>query len=465
MDTSSVYEDLKDFVTCDICFELYEGREPRTLPCIHSFCTPCIQEILTTARKNSMKSTDDIACPVCKKPATIPQGDVSNLPAYFPSHKIQDILKQVKQKHSICKICKTKTRKSNVTSYCFQCAMAACKDCKTKHDRRHKNHAQVQVSASTIAFVVCPDHDKHVEAFCIDCSRAVCALCSLSTHEDHTIKDLCSDDDERSGELDQLFADQIDSANQQLARLITIQDDFNMHMDRAGDKLNKHNDDVIKHLKQQHKSFRVQLQQRRDKVNQNLEQSKAWIQQSNDCVNNLKRQSSSWRRPIPGIPAASITDKQDLIEGIKQQLPSTDVPLEDPCRVVFLPSDLVSLGNIVEGELKPTSQPQRVISHVNTTWRERVTPEANTTQKDGTKPKKRIPVAKKSKKQNFTGNIEISTCIVKQHPTIHHIPSQHLQWSTLQPIYSTLPCVPKNKQSITQQTSIQGIPRLTLPHQ
>ena len=186
MATSSVYEDLKDFVTCDICFELYEGREPRTLPCIHSFCSPCIQEILTTTRENSMKRTDDIACPVCKKPATIPQGDVSNLPAYFPSHKIQDILKQVKQKHSICKICQTKTRKSNVTSYCFQCAIAACKDCKTKHDRRHKTHAQVQVSASTIAFVVCPDHDKHVEAFCIDCSRAVCAL--SETHERETYK-------------------------------------------------------------------------------------------------------------------------------------------------------------------------------------------------------------------------------------------------------------------------------------
>ena len=406
-----VYEDLKDFVTCDICFELYEGREPRTLPCIHSFCSPCIQEILITTRKNSIKRTDDIRCPVCKTHATIPDGNVSNLPKYFPSHKIQDILKQIQQKHSICKICISKTRKANVTSYCFQCAIATCKDCKTKHDRRHKNHAQVQVSASTIAFLVCPDHDKHVEAFCIDCSRAVCALCSLSTHEEHTINDLCSDEVEKTDQLDQLFADHMESADQQLARLLTIQDDFNMHMDRAGDQLDIHHDDVIKHLKQQHKSFRAQLQQRRDKVNLNLEQSKALIQQGNDCVNKLKRQSASLRRPIPGIPSASITDKQGLMEVIKQQLPSpTDVPSEEPRRVVFLPSDLVSLGNIVEEELMSTTQPQRVIPDVSTTWIERVTPEANTTQKDGTKPKKRLPVAKKSIEPNATGNFEISTC-------------------------------------------------------
>ena len=426
MATSSVYEDFKDVVTCDICFEPYEGREPRTLPCIHSFCSPCIHEILTATRKRSMKRTDDIACPVCKTPATIPHGNVSNLPAYFPSHKIQDILKQIKQKHSVCKICVSKTRKANVTSYCFKCTMAACKDCKSKHDRRHKNHAQVQVSASTIALLVCPDHDKHVEAFCIDCSRAVCAVCSLSTHEEHTIKDLCSDEAERTDELDQLFADHMASANQQLAKLITIQDDFNMNMDRAGDKLTKHHDDAIKHLKQQHKSFRAQLQQRRDKVNQNLEKSKALIQQGNDCVNNLKRQSASLRRPIPGIPAARITDKQDIVEGIKQQLPSTDVPLEGPCCVVFLPSDLVSLGNIVEEELKPTTRPQRVIPNVNTTWRERVTPKANTKQKDGTKPKKRLPVAKKSIDPNKTLQVTLKYPHVTQHTTVHHIPSQHI---------------------------------------
>ena len=256
----------------------------------------------------------------------------------------------------------------------------------------------------------------------------LCAIyVPLSTHEDHTIKDLCSDE-ERTDELDQLFADHIDSADQQLARLITIQDDFNIRMDRAGNKLNKHHEDVIKQLKQQHKSFRAQLQQRRDKVNQNLEQSKDLIHQGNDCVNNLKRQSASWRRPIPGIPAASITDKHDLIEVIKQQLPSTDVPSEEPRRVIFLPSNLVSLGNIVEEELKPTTQLQRVILDVHTTWRERVTLKANTMQKDGTKPKKGFPVAKKNTEPNLTGNlITLKYPHVKEHTTIHHIPSKHLR--------------------------------------
>ena len=278
MATSAVYQDLKEFVTCSVCFELFEDRDPRTLPCVHSFCSECIQRVLNTGK--SVKRTDDIICPICQTPATIPGGKVSKLPAYFLSRQIQTIIEQMKKRHSVCKACKTTKHQAEVTSYCFQCTMAVCKKCKAKHDRRHKNHAQVSVSASTIAYVVCPEHDQHVEAFCIDCSRAVCGTCSIGEHDDHTIKDLCSDEKDKTNTLDHVFTSHIDDVDKQLAKLTTIQDDFNKHIDTAGDQLDRRHDDIIKQLKQQHKSFRAQLQKKRDEVNQNLEKSKALIQQA-----------------------------------------------------------------------------------------------------------------------------------------------------------------------------------------
>ena len=172
MATSAVDQDLKDFVTCAVCFELFEDRDPRTLPCVHGFCSECIQRVLNTARR--VKRTDDIICPVCQTPATIPGGNVSKLPAYFISRQIQTILEQIKKRHAFCKACKTTKHQAEVDSYCFQCTIDVCQKYKSKHDRRHKNQ-EVKVSASTIAFVVCPEHDQHVEAFCIDCSRAVCS--------------------------------------------------------------------------------------------------------------------------------------------------------------------------------------------------------------------------------------------------------------------------------------------------
>ena len=365
MATSADYKDLKEFVTCSVCFNMFEGRDPRSLPCLHSFCSVCIQGVLDAVRK-VIKTTNDITCPLCQTPATIPGGIVSKLPAYFLSRQIQTIIEQMKKKHAICKACKTTTHQSEVVTYCFQCTVAMCTKCKSKHHRRHKNHVQVRVSASTIAYVVCPEHDQHVEAFCIDCSRAVCSTCSFGEHADHIIKNLCSDEKNKNNYLDQLLDNHIDSADKQLAKLTAIHDDFNKHIDTAEDKLDRHHDDVIKQLKKQHKSFRAELQQRRDDVNQNLVKSKTLIQQGKDCVVHLKRQSSTWRRPIPAIPEASLTDTQDLLEDIKQQLPSTNV-IYEPRQLVFVPSDHASLGDITE-EIKPTtsSKPQCVTHDVST---------------------------------------------------------------------------------------------------
>ena len=395
MATSAVYQDLKDFITCAVCFELFEDRDPRTLPCVHSFCSECIQRVLNTAR--SVRRTNDIQCPVCQTPATIPGGNVSKLPAYFLSRQIQTIIEQMKKRHAVCKACKTTKHQAEVASYCFQCTMAVCKTCKSKHDRRHKNHAQVKVSASTIAFVVCPEHDQHVEAFCIDCSRAVCSTCSVGEHDDHNIKDLCSDENDKTNTLDELFTNYIDYVDKQLAKLTTIQDDFNRHIDTAGDQLDRRHDDIIKQLKQQHKSFRAELQQRRDEVNQNLEKSKALIQQGKDYVDQLKRQSASWRRPIPAIPEASLTDTQDLMEGIKEQIPSKNLLSEEPRRLVFEPNDHVSLGYIAE-EIKSTTatKPQRIAPDVRT----------RQDKHDGTKSKTKPPVANKSTQPEVAGNLE-----------------------------------------------------------
>ena len=398
MATSAEYQDLKEFVTCSVCFDMFEGRDPRSLPCLHSFCSDCIQGVLDVSRK-VIKKTNDIACPICQIPATIPGGIVSKLPAYFLSRQIQTIIEQMKKKHAICKVCQTTKHQSEVVTYCFQCTVAACTKCKSKHDRRHKNHAQVRVSASTIAYVVCPEHDQHVEAFCIDCSRAVCSACYFGEHADHIIKNLCSDEKNKDNPLGQLLEKHIDSADKQLARLTTIQDDFNKHIDTAEDKLDSNHNDIIKQLKKQHKSFRAELQQRRNDVNQNLEKSKALIQQGKDYADKLKRQSVSWRRPIPAIPEASVTDIQDLMEGVKQQLPSNNVPIHEPRRLMFVPNGPVSLGDITEEDIKPntTSTPQRVTPEVDT----------KQTQQHGAKPKTKPPVTTKSTPPEVTGNLEI----------------------------------------------------------
>ena len=414
---ASVYQDLEDFVTCEICYDVYEGRELRSLTCQHIFCISCIQKIVNVTKKQSYKLTDDISCPTCKSTVAIPGGAASKLPVYFKGDKVHDILKQMKQKHSICKICETTTHKGEVVSYCFQCTMAFCDTCHTKHDLRHSNHTQVEVSASTIAYLMCPDHEKHVESFCMDCDRTVCGACSLGAHSDHCQKELSWDSDE-SNELDKVFIDHLDSADQ-LTTLATIKDTFNTHMDKTIDQLDKHHKAIMKQMKRQRKSFHAQLQQSRDQVNQNLETTKVLIEQGKACVKKLHSQTRSWRRPIPAMPGASITDIQDIVEGIKHKLPSA-IPIEEPVPLEFVPSDLVSLGDIVEKMRQNTTipehgtqpKPQWATSHRTTTRnRDETRTHAQRVIREGTNTKS--PAWMTSEGPEMTGNItllHLDTC-------------------------------------------------------
>ena len=43
-------EHLKEYLTCSVCSEEYTN--PRTLPCNHSFCLDCIEQLLTEAQVN-----------------------------------------------------------------------------------------------------------------------------------------------------------------------------------------------------------------------------------------------------------------------------------------------------------------------------------------------------------------------------------------------------------------------------
>ena len=58
----SQYEITDRLTNCSVCFELYEGkgdRLPRILPCFHTFCEKCINELL---------DGDVFHCPDCKVP-------------------------------------------------------------------------------------------------------------------------------------------------------------------------------------------------------------------------------------------------------------------------------------------------------------------------------------------------------------------------------------------------------------
>ncbi|PVD36462.1 hypothetical protein C0Q70_03446 [Pomacea canaliculata] len=65
---------LHDDMTCAVCTEVYIS--PRFLPCHHSFCLACLEEL-------EYRYGDIIPCPTCRAPATVPPGGVCDLQVNF----------------------------------------------------------------------------------------------------------------------------------------------------------------------------------------------------------------------------------------------------------------------------------------------------------------------------------------------------------------------------------------------
>ncbi|XP_061177406.1 uncharacterized protein LOC133186150 [Saccostrea echinata] len=77
---------LVDELTCPICLELYDC--PVSLPCLHSFCTECLQNLTHSSGGTT------VTCPQCRIDAQVPAGGVKKFPKNF---HLANIVQKVKQ--------------------------------------------------------------------------------------------------------------------------------------------------------------------------------------------------------------------------------------------------------------------------------------------------------------------------------------------------------------------------------
>ena len=76
MAATSKAKTLHTLLECSICLESY--RDPRSLPCVHTFCLQCIEGV-----SRDKHPGDSLDCPLCRKEFTIPDGGVAHLPKNF----------------------------------------------------------------------------------------------------------------------------------------------------------------------------------------------------------------------------------------------------------------------------------------------------------------------------------------------------------------------------------------------
>eukprot|EP00058_Branchiostoma_floridae_P007350 XP_002592838.1 hypothetical protein BRAFLDRAFT_201537 [Branchiostoma floridae] len=165
---SKMASDLDEqFLTCPVC--MLHFRDPRVLPCLHTFCRECLQEWATKQQP--------LECPTCRTQVSLPDQGVDGLRTNFYVNNLLDFA-AAKKDH-------------NVTT---EETLKAEEGMSQFHRKRH-----------------CDKHKKYeIEFYCENCTALVCTACTVVDHrpgKDHNPVEIATVAQEKKKTLQALLQD------------------------------------------------------------------------------------------------------------------------------------------------------------------------------------------------------------------------------------------------------------------
>ncbi|KAF5303196.1 hypothetical protein FQA39_LY10109 [Lamprigera yunnana] len=224
------YKQDDDKFKCPLCKNFFD--EPRVLPCLHTFCTKCLQElqrngndlknkndsnVSISSMNNQSRSKQDfgsggsgyesdfqiplmdennlktITCRICRNPTVLPAEGVLALPIHYVlQHRMVLATLNASSTKLLCDFCPNDV----LADYrCFECAFNLCSMCADTH-RSQKNSSDHEVLRLQDARrrginrirrqVMCLQHmDRELEIFCSTCCKVICRDCTSVLHKGH----------------------------------------------------------------------------------------------------------------------------------------------------------------------------------------------------------------------------------------------------------------------------------------
>ncbi|XP_039606202.1 tripartite motif-containing protein 2 isoform X1 [Polypterus senegalus] len=199
----------KQFLICSICLDRY--KNPKVLPCLHTFCERCLQNYIPA---HSLT----LSCPVCRQTSILPEKGVSALQNNFFITNLMDVLQRSPDSSS-----------------------------------EESTILETVTAVATGRPLSCPNHAGSVmDFYCPSCETAMCQECTAGEHAEHPtvpLKDVV--EQHKAALQEQLDAvkkrlPEIDSALQFLSEILqqlanqksTIEEDIHSTFDELQKTLN-----------------------------------------------------------------------------------------------------------------------------------------------------------------------------------------------------------------------------------
>ena len=233
MDLQTLLHNLHEEVSCSVCMSPF--TDPKILPCFHTFCLHCLNELQRTSGKHG-----EITCPECRRKFQVPgSGYPKDLPANFRMNSLLDVM--AIQKCNVAGVkCGNCEKTSAQSFYCFKCCTFWCDDCIAAHNiiRANKDHRVLAIKdfqdqdiedvLKRPVFCQIEHHEsEELKFFCKNCENAICNTCAITLHEGHAKLLLQNVANERKSSLQSAMETQKEKALQMRNTITSLQSECN----------------------------------------------------------------------------------------------------------------------------------------------------------------------------------------------------------------------------------------------
>ena len=243
-----------DSLVCGLCEKTYQYKDgPLMLPCLHSFCKPCLDQHIKKERSTVTKK----ACPTCN--VHFPNAnDVTHFPLNLYLSRLAESREYEKQAESGNVKCQNCEGKQNDATYFF-CSYSKflCSTCKGNCQRLLNNENSEFIDLASYKKgelkihsppPKCQEHQEKLNLFCQDCTKLICVCCSQTEHQHHEKSSLTKVCSKKRSELENaidivdIMLKEMDGALQQIQQM---RNKVKVSAEEATARVNRACDDLI----------------------------------------------------------------------------------------------------------------------------------------------------------------------------------------------------------------------------
>ena len=341
MDIRTLFYNLREEVSCPVCSDLF--KDPRQLPCLHSFCLHCLKHWhQTSGGQNTFR------CPKCQALSRVPaSGDLKDLPTSFYLNGMIDVL-AIKECNTTQVTCGNCDKKSSEASYCFQCCMFYCEQCLIGHNmmRNNKDHRVLAVKEfqdkdyeyvlKRPVFCSKQGHQKkELEYVCKECETTVCQACVTLDHGGHTLKLIEEEAETQKMEMTALLQEQRQNLHEEMNLITQLDEEYTKLIEQSENvkrNVDKFTDNLIKTIQAKRQNILAAVENETRKSDESVARTKTEIQQKTTMIeSSLEKADKLLTRSIN----AEVVQLKKSLAAILKEVEQAKYISRDP---VYLPT-------------------------------------------------------------------------------------------------------------------------------